>query len=137
MSKYQSTRAITALHPRLRSLFIAFDTAMRSAGIDYIVTATYRNDDDQNALYAQGRTKKGAIVTNAQGGESKHNCVDRLGAPCAEAFDIAIMSFGKCDWNVKNPNWRKAGIIGKSVGLEWAGDWISFKEFPHFQLPKE
>lgn len=134
---YQSSRNVTALHPRLRSLFILFDSAMREAGIDYIVTATYRNNADQDALYAMGRTKKGAIVTNARGGESRHNCVDLNGAPASQAFDIVIMANGKCDWNIKNPNWRKAGAIGKSIGLEWAGDWVSFKEYPHFQLPKE
>jgi peptidoglycan L-alanyl-D-glutamate endopeptidase CwlK len=25
------------------------------------------------------------------------------------------------------------GKIGESCGLEWAGNWKTFKEFPHFQ----
>ena len=29
--------------------------------------------------------------------------------------------------------WKKVGNVGKLVGLEWAGEWKKFKEFPHFQ----
>ncbi|EGF93763.1 M15C subfamily peptidase [Asticcacaulis biprosthecium C19] len=25
------------------------------------------------------------------------------------------------------------GAIGKAQGLEWAGDWRRFREYPHFQ----
>jgi peptidoglycan L-alanyl-D-glutamate endopeptidase CwlK len=32
--------------------------------------------------------------------------------------------------------WWHVGRIGKSLGLEWAGDWTKFKEFPHFQIPQ-
>ena len=34
---------------------------------------TYRSFDEQNHLYAQGRTKPGKIVTYAKGGQSYHN----------------------------------------------------------------
>ena len=110
---------------------------MAKAGIDFIVTSTYRNDKDQDALYALGRTVKGKIVTNAKAGQSRHNIVGAGGIPAAEAFDIVIMSNGKPDWDVKNPNWKKAGKIGVAVGLDWAGNWKSFVEYPHFELPKE
>lgn len=134
---YPSSRRPLDMSPRLQSAHAKFDIAMRAAGIDYILTCTYRSDDEQDKLYAQGRTTPGGIVTNARAGESKHNTVDRDGKPASQAFDIVIMKNGKPDWNVKNPDWKKAGMIGKSCGLEWAGDWKSFKEFPHFQLPKE
>lgn len=29
--------------------------------------------------------------------------------------------------------WRRAGEVGKSVGLEWGGDWKGFKDPLHFQ----
>ena len=28
---------------------------------------------------------------------------------------------------------KRLGQIGKSIGLEWAGDWVTFREYPHFQ----
>jgi peptidoglycan L-alanyl-D-glutamate endopeptidase CwlK len=134
---YKSSRNIQDLHPRLRGLFITFDAELRAAGVDYIVTCTYRNGADQDALYAQGRTVRGNKVTNAKAGESLHNNCDANGIPAARAFDIVIMKNGKPDWNVSNPHWKLAGKIGQRVGLEWAGNWVSFKEYPHFQLPKD
>jgi peptidoglycan L-alanyl-D-glutamate endopeptidase CwlK len=40
---------------------------------------------------------------------------------------------GKNDWDVSHPGWAKAAELGKSVGLEWGGDWKGFKDMPHFQ----
>lgn len=134
---YPSSRNISDLCPNLQLLYRKFDQLMRELGVDYIVTCTYRNDVEQNFLYAQGRLNKGHIVTNAKAGQSFHNAVDDTGKPASKAFDIVIMKNGKPDWNISNPDWLKAGNIGRSVGLEWAGDWKSFKEYPHFQLPKE
>lgn len=131
---YPSSRNINDLHPRLRAIFVRFDSAMIKAGIDFIVTCTYRNDRDQDALFAQGRTAAGRVVTNAKAGQSKHNYVGDNERPASLAFDIVIMTNGKPDWNIDNPAWKIAGKIGKSVGLEWAGDWKSFKEYPHFQI---
>jgi peptidoglycan L-alanyl-D-glutamate endopeptidase CwlK len=45
---------------------------------------------------------------------------------------VALVN-GKPIWNKKDPIWQKIGEIGKSCGLEWAGDWVTFKEYPHFQ----
>jgi len=42
---------------------------------------------------------------------------------------------GKAIWHDKN-TWKKIGALGKSIGLEWAGDWRRFKEYPHFQYTK-
>jgi peptidoglycan L-alanyl-D-glutamate endopeptidase CwlK len=134
---FASSRNINDLHPRLREIFVRFDAAMKKAGIDFIVTCTYRNNADQDALFAQGRITSGHVVTNAKAGQSKHNGVNIDGKPASTAFDIVIISNGKADWNVGNPAWKIAGRLGKSVGLEWAGDWKSFKEYPHFQLKEE
>lgn len=131
-----ASRNINDLSPRMKALFVRFDLAMREAGIDFIVTCTYRDGEEQDRLYAQGRSTRGSIVTNARAGQSRHNAVDAQNKPASEAFDIVIMNGGKPDWDIKNPNWRKAGTVGKSVGLEWAGDWKTFKEYPHFQLPE-
>lgn len=131
-----SSRDVKTLCSQLRGIFIRFDSAMREAKIDYIVTCTYRSNTDQTRLYAQGRTTKGAIVTNAKAGESEHNAIDSDGVPASRAFDIVVMKDGKPDWDKKNPAWKIAGKIGVSVGLTWAGNWKSFQEYPHFQLPE-
>lgn len=45
----------------------------RRMGQDYVATWGYRTHKEQAALYAQGRTKPGAKVTNARPGFSAHN----------------------------------------------------------------
>jgi len=97
----------------------------KAVGIDLLVTSTYRDNASQEALYAQGRTKPGKIVTNARAGQSFHNY------RCA--FDVVPLRHGKPVWDSKDPVWQIIGQIGKKCGLEWAGDWKRFKEFPHFQ----
>lgn len=93
-------------------------------GIDLLVTSTYRDYESQQALYNQGRTTQGHIVTNAQAGHSYHNF------RCA--VDVVPLVNGKPIWD-DEALWKHIGSIGKSVGLDWAGDWVSFKEKAHFQ----
>ena len=100
-------------------------TRSKKQGIDLLVTSTYRDNESQDALYAQGRTKPGKIVTNAKAGQSWHNY------RCA--VDVVPIVAGKPRWDVKDEVWQKVGALGKAAGLEWAGDWKRFKEYPHFQ----
>lgn len=106
----------------------AFIDACDAEGIDLLVTSTYRDHESQNALYAQGRTKPGNVVTNAKGGESFHNF------QCA--VDVVPLRNGKPVWSTSGEDgklWNRIGEIGESVGLEWAGRWRTFREFAHFQ----
>ena len=98
--------------------------------IAVLVTQGLRTWEEQDALYAKGRTVppigKKYIVTNAKGGQSFHNF--------GLAFDIVVLdSVGKADWDTEHPSWERAAEIGKSVGLEWGGDWKNFKDVPHYQ----
>lgn len=102
-----------------------FLTQCKIQNIDVLITSTYRDYESQNALYAQGRTTPGKVVTRAKGGESYHNF------RCA--FDIVPIVNGKPSWDNADPIWDKLGNIGSLVGLEWAGNWVKFKEYPHFQ----
>jgi peptidoglycan L-alanyl-D-glutamate endopeptidase CwlK len=97
-----------------------------AVGIDLLITSTYRDFDAQAALYAQGRTKPGGKVTNARPGQSWHNW--------RRAFDVVPLRGGKPVWDVGDLVWYQVGAIGEELGLEWAGRWKRFPEFPHFQL---
>lgn len=119
-----NSRDINELHPEVRQRCQALIDGCRHVGIDLIVTSTFRDNESQAALFAQGRTAPGKRVTNARPGQSFHNY--RL------AFDVVPLIAGKCCWS-DTLLWRKIGEIGKNRGLEWAGDWVSFKEYPHFQ----
>ena len=102
----------------------------KTAGIDLIVTCTRRTLAEQAALYAQGRTTPGRIVTNAQPGQSAHNY------GCA--IDVVPIVNGKPVWDF-HPEidpWLTVGRIGQGVGFQWLGAPGSrFVEGAHFQLP--
>jgi len=132
-----SSRDIRDLCPELQCLFHKFDARMKELNVQYIVTCTYRSKIEQDALYAQGRTKPGKKVTNARGGQSRHNAVDSKNNPASEAFDIAIMVNGKPEWSGKNEGWKVAGRVGESLGLEWGGSFKTLKDLPHFQTKKQ
>ena len=119
-----ASRSLNELQEPVRKRVNAFIRAAKAQGIDLLVTSTYRDIEAQNALYAQGRTAPGQVVTNAKGGESMHNY------RCA--VDVVPLIAGKCCWS-DEALWRRIGQLGKAAGLEWAGDWKSFVETPHFQ----
>lgn len=120
-----NSRSLDDLVPPARSRVQAFLDAAKKQGIDLLVTSTYRDNASQDALYAQGRTTSGKIVTNAKAGQSWHNY------RCA--VDVVPIVAGKPRWDVKDEVWQQVGALGKAAGLEWAGDWKRFKEYPHFQ----
>lgn len=153
-----ASRDIKDLSPEMQVLYNKFydrvrrDTWMLKNGVSLILTCTYRSQEEQAQLYAQGRTTPGRIVTNAKAGKSKHNVTTASGAPYAEAFDIVPTRHGKILWGTigngidEDPTddekddlevWQRIGAHGVAVGLRWYGTKGSpFVEFPHFQNPK-
>ena len=123
-----NSRSLDDLIPPAKVRVQAFLNAAKAAGIDLLVTSTYRDNASQDALYAQGRTTPGKIVTNAKAGQSWHNY------RCA--VDVVPIVAGKPRWDVKDEVWQQVGKLGKAAGLEWAGDWKRFKEYPHFQYTR-
>lgn len=120
-----NSRSLDDLIPEAKKRVQAFITACKFEGIDLLVTSTYRDNASQAALYAQGRTSPGKVVTNAKAGQSFHNY------RCA--VDVVPMRNGKPVWDSKDSVWQIIGKLGKEAGLEWAGDWKRFKEMAHFQ----
>lgn len=119
------SRSIDDLLPIVQSMCKAFIRLCEREGIDIIITSTYRSIEDQNALYAQGRTKPGIIVTRAKGGESFHN--HRV------AFDFAPIVNGKVPWD-DDDLFKRCGVLAENVGLEWSGRWKgSLREMAHCQ----
>lgn len=112
------------LKPLVLSKFNDLKAICAQNGITIGFVSGYRSIADQNALYAQGRTNPGNIVTNAKGGQSLHNY--------GVAFDVCPLVNGNFDWN--SNLFPKIGALGKTLGLEWGGDWTSFTDLPHFQL---
>jgi peptidoglycan L-alanyl-D-glutamate endopeptidase CwlK len=98
-----------------------------SEPIYLVVLAGLRTWAEQNALYAQGRTLPGNIVTNAKGGESWHNF------GCAVDCAPEIVK-GQIDWNGNHPQWKRMQQVGESLGLTSGATWTRLVDAPHFQL---
>lgn len=121
-------RDITLCHPRLQKLAAALVQKCAEQGLQIKIGETLRTTAEQDALYAQGRTKPGSIVTNAKG--SSYSSYHQWGT----AFDF-YRSDGLGAYYDKDGFFNKVGAIGTSIGLEWGGNWKSIKDKPHFQLP--
>lgn len=96
-------------------------------GLNVDVQCGLRTMEEQAALYNQGRTTPGPIVTNAKPGMSWHNY--------GVAVDIVFKTAdGKWTWDVPASQWHMLAAIGKTYGLQWGGDWVKFPDLPHFEL---
>lgn len=123
------------LHPGLQPLCQQWLDRCAQQQIKAEIIFTWRSIAEQDALYAQGRTAPGKIVTNAKGGQSKHNFTLPDGTPASKAFDFVILNpDGTANWNPQSPLWQAAVAIGKQIGLVWGGDWHSIKDYDHFEI---
>lgn len=125
-----ASRDIKDLHPELQKRWLAALKEWRRlhpSEPEPFLTQTYRSPQEQDALYAQGRTKGGPKVTNARGGQSLHNYYPSL------AFDISFRKDGQIDWSPSL--FDRFAVIAKENGLAWGGDWKTIKDRPHFEPP--
>ena len=113
---------------KARTFLKQVNDSLGGSDVVFKIISGTRTYAEQDALFAQGRTKfPGPIVTNARGGQSNHNF--------GVAWDIGLFKAGQ--YIPESPLYRKAGDIGKSLGLEWCGDWQKIQDEPHFQAIKE
>lgn len=121
-------RDTTALHPTLQAKLAELKTKCAAQGLKIGIGECVRTVAEQDALYAQGRTTSGSIVTNAKG--SSYSSMHQWGI----AFDF-YRNDGTGAYNDKDGFFSKVGKIGQGIGLEWGGSWTSIVDKPHFQLP--
>lgn len=138
------------MHPAVRqevyNLYSHINSKILGKGVRLRLAYTYRSIEEQNALYAQGRTKlfdnygrRLGIVTNAPGGKSIHNY--------GLAFDIVLLldkdgngTFETASWDTKadfdkdgKADWMEVVNYLKSHGWVWGGDFKSIVDYPHFE----
>src|ERR1017187_6107649 len=104
-----SEARLSEVHPMLAERVRSMTEILAGENIDIRVVQSLRSWDEQAALYAEGRTTPGSIVTNAQPGHSWHNF--------ALAVDVAPFDGGIPDWNSNHPAWKRIVAVGESVGL--------------------
>jgi peptidoglycan LD-endopeptidase CwlK len=153
-----ASRRLEDLVPEVQEMAKEHILRCADAGFELLIYCTLRDEHEQARLYRQSRTKEqvqkkidqltargfptlakilkgvgpqksGPKVTNAGPGESFHQY--------NRAYDCVPVVQGKPIWGTGGEGaaiWDKIGKLGKKCGLEWAGDWTTFREFPHFQL---
>jgi len=125
---------LAGVHPKLAARARQIQMTMTGLGFVMIVTDGVRTVEEQQKLYAQGRTAPGKIVTNADGVRNKSNHQVK-----ADGFGHAVdMTFldrnGRPSWDESYP-WALYGELAKALGLKWGGDWTS-PDRPHIELPE-
>ncbi|MEK3987469.1 M15 family metallopeptidase [Paenibacillus sp. FSL K6-3166] len=133
--KAKSALRLNGLHPVVLAAATALIERCYMVGVPILITQGLRTIAEQDALYAQGRTKPGAIVTNARGGYSYHNY------GLAVDFALLLPDGSSVSWDMNRDgdndcttDWLEVVREAKSLGFEWGGDWNTFKDYPHFQL---
>lgn len=116
------------LHPKLQQKIEELKKKCEAQGLKIGIGECLRTVSEQNALYAQGRTKPGKIVTKAKG--DTYSSMHQWGI----AFDF-YRNDGLGAFNDNDGFFTNVGRLGQSIGLEWGGNWKSIKDKPHFQLP--
>ncbi|WP_405104515.1 M15 family metallopeptidase [Paenibacillus sp. FSL K6-1217] len=131
----KSAARLSGLHPAVLAAANALIERSYASGIPILITQGLRTMAEQDALYAQGRTKPGAVVTNARGGYSYHNY------GMAVDFALLLPNGSSVSWDMSrdgNQNgtrdWMEVVQHAKAIGFEWGGDWTSFKDYPHLQM---
>ena len=124
-----SSRSLDDLTSNMRGMAKKFEEQCHAAGLDVLIYCTLRSNEEQDALYAIGRTLPGSIKTNARGGQSSHN-PNSLGK--SKAFDYVPLLHGRPQWSDKDL-YLKTGAIGEAIGMKWSGRWTGrLREVAHF-----
>lgn len=131
----KSASKMSGLIPVVAAAALALIDRCYARGVYVLITHGYRTYAEQDALYAQGRTKPGKVVTKARGGESNHN----FGV--AIDFALLLADGRSVSWDTlmdadkdSLPDWSEVVEEAKKLGFAWGGDWRTFKDMPHLEM---
>ena len=131
------------LHPSIRKEVMDTITSIENnkfpPTVKIRIVQGLRTIEEQNALFAQGRTKPGSIVTNAKGGNSYHNY--------GLAFDFVLMydkdnngTYEALSWDINYDfdkdgvkDWQEVVTPFKTLSYTWGGDFKSITDSPHLE----
>ena len=114
-------RDISELTPNAQKACRLFLEKCEENGLKVRITETYRSQKRQNWLYAQGRTRKGNVVTWTK--SSRHTS--------RRAWDICKDVKGQ---EYSDSGFFKAcGQIAKELNITWGGTWKQ-ADTPHFEI---
>lgn len=122
MSEPKRISDLNELHPLVKQQAEMLLELCKQNGLNAKIIETYRTQERQDYLYAQGRTRPGQIVTWTR--SSNHTS--------KKAFDLIQNKVGD-EYN--HSFLSKVGKLAKEIGLDWGGDWQQ-QDMPHFENQK-
>lgn len=144
MAKFskRSLDNLKCVHPKLVHLL---SEAIIDTPVDFTIVEGLRTTQRQQELYAQGRTKAGPKVTNADGVKNLSNHQDEADGVkdgVGQAVDLYPYFDGKVQVNhpqtVAKLKQIAAHIKAKAAKLGytvvWGGDWKTLRDYPHFEI---
>jgi peptidoglycan L-alanyl-D-glutamate endopeptidase CwlK len=133
----KSRANLAGVHPKL---FAVVEAAIKRSAVDFKVIEGVRTPERQKALYAQGRTKPGPVVTWTLNSNHFRNAKTGFG----HAVDLLPAPY---DWKDVKPFDRMAEAMfaaAKDLGvtLRWGADWDrdgksrerGETDSPHFEI---
>lgn len=112
------------LCPCIRAKYLRFYEEAKVQGIKLTTIETQR-DLERQIYYKQ--------IGSSRTLKSYHLPHPPLGLSLA--FDVCPTEYLKIKyWNPGGELWEKLGVIGRTLGLGWGGDWQGWKDRPHFDL---
>lgn len=121
----RSLKRLEAVVPPLRSRVITLLRLMHAHGHPMTVTSGRRSQAEQQALYAQGRTAPGPIVTQLDGVKKQSRHQQGRAVDCAFVTGPGKVSF--------DGPWEIYGAMARELGLVWGGSWTRFPDRPHVE----
>lgn len=122
-----SLAKLKGVHPDLVRVVNRCADDWKDADTGFVVTCGVRTFEEQKILKAKGASKtlRSRHIPAANG--------------FSHAVDLACTIKGQVRWDWplydRIAKQMKAAAKAENVLIEWGGDWVSFKDGPHFQLP--
>jgi len=130
---------ISSLRDPFKSVIVWLTYLIEKEGLPLILFETFRSGERQEKLLTRGSSRAGP-------GQSPHN----FGLACDFILDTDECPVRKREWpkgsgRYYDDAWdydtaeakaayREFGILAKSIGLIWGGDW-KFMDYPHIEMP--
>ena len=116
--------------PFFRDFLLRAKATAATYGCEYVMICGTRTWEEQAEIYAQGRTKPGAKVTNAKPGQSWHNF--------GVAADFGVFRgrayLDNTDAALAARVHAACAVHARECGLAWGGHWRTRPDAPHHQL---
>ena len=132
----RSAKHLDSLLPEVRDAFADFlieaKELVAKEGLDYKIICGTRSWEQQEALYAKGRTALGPKVTNAKPGSSMHNF--GLAIDCGVFKGKVYMDDSTpADKKIADMMHKQASTLCAKHNLRWGGNFKSIYDAPHFE----